>query len=170
LLTAKDKEIEIAQVRRHGSRQWAGPHSLEERLVHEKGRKGGGEGWQSSPHHAAPHTHGCVLHSWVWIVGPHDAVPVVVRVRYWVPPPHVREHEPQPLQALKEQLGQKGLAPVHACICTNSREEQAELDSCTEGGMANRMRVWVPLPHGVSQLDQMLLGGTAARWGTDAGV
>ncbi len=93
-------------------------------------------------------------------------LPPDVRVRVWycVPPPQVREQDPTADHAPNvHPPGQVMVVPVHACCWMNTFREQAALDSWVEGGMAYRMRVWVPGPQLASHGDQVLLWCKAKR-------
>lgn len=96
--------------------------------------------------------HACSLHAWLSLVGPSHSMPppeagvFTVRVRVWVPPPHVFEHVPNALQSFQTQSTGMG----HACSLQawlSLVGPSHALPPLDAGVFTVRVRVCVPPPH-----------------------
>jgi hypothetical protein len=117
-------------------------------------------------------TQAWVLQSWLSLRAgqarpPFDAGVTTVRVRCWVPPPHVFEQTDQSLQALTAQSTGGGHAwLLHGCISARAGQAAPPLEA---GVMTARVRPWVPPPQLFEHIDQSLHGPTTQSTGTTQG-
>src|SRR3954465_5542581 len=98
---------------------------------------------------------------------PFAAGVVTVRLRVWVPPPHVAEQVDQSLQALTAQSTGIGHAWVlHAWLSISAGQAMPPFAA---GAVPVRLRDWVPPPHVAEQADQSLQALTMQSAGTAQG-